>query len=39
MAFPGPCIVEEREATVVAPLESRVTVDAYRNILVTVGGR
>jgi len=32
-AFPGPCIIEEREATIVVPPEWRVTVDGYRNVI------
>lgn len=34
--FAGPCIIEEREATIVVPPGSDVTVDPYRNILITV---
>lgn len=32
-AFPGPCIIEEREATIVVPPEWRVTIDGYRNVI------
>lgn len=34
--FAGPCIIEEREATIVVPPDSEVTVDPYRNILIAV---
>jgi N-methylhydantoinase A len=33
----SPCIVEERESTVVVPPGSRVCVDAYHNLIVQVG--
>jgi N-methylhydantoinase A len=33
--FPGPCLVEEREATVVIPPDYRVDVDGYRNLVIT----
>lgn len=32
----GPCVIEEREATIVVPPGSNVTVDPYRNILIAV---
>ena len=42
-AFPGPCAIEEREATVVVPPYCRVSVDGYRNLRITLeldgGGR
>lgn len=34
--FAGPCIIEEREATIVVPPGSDVTVDPHRNVLITV---
>jgi len=37
MAFDGPCIVEEREATVVVPPGSRVSIDEYCNVVLEVG--
>jgi N-methylhydantoinase A len=37
MAFDGPCIVEERESTVVVPPGSRVSIDEYCNVILEVG--
>ncbi|HET7035558.1 MAG TPA: hydantoinase/oxoprolinase family protein [Thermomicrobiaceae bacterium] len=34
-AFPGPAIIEEREATIVVPPGYHVTVDGYRNVVIT----
>lgn len=36
-AFRGPCVIEEREATVVVPPDARVAVDGYRNLLINLG--
>lgn len=33
----GPCVVEEREATVVVPPDCTVGVDGYRNLVITLG--
>jgi N-methylhydantoinase A len=33
----GPCVIEEREATVVVPPDCTVDVDGYRNLLITLG--
>jgi N-methylhydantoinase A/oxoprolinase/acetone carboxylase beta subunit len=33
----GPCVIEEREATVVVPPDCTVDVDRYRNLVITVG--
>ena len=33
----GPCVVEEREATVVVPPDCAVAVDPYRNLVITLG--
>ncbi len=38
-AFAGPCLIEEREATVVVPPDCRVKVDGYRNLLITLTPR
>jgi N-methylhydantoinase A len=35
-AFAGPCVVEEREATVIIPGDCTVVVDAYRNLVITL---
>ncbi|MGH2559679.1 MAG: hydantoinase/oxoprolinase family protein [Thermomicrobiales bacterium] len=35
--FSGPCVVEEREATVVVPPDCTVDVDGYRNLVITLG--
>jgi N-methylhydantoinase A/oxoprolinase/acetone carboxylase beta subunit len=32
----GPCIIEEREATVVVPPDGRVAVDGYRNLIIAL---
>jgi N-methylhydantoinase A len=34
----GPAIIEERESTVVVPARARVTVDAFRNLLIDLPG-
>lgn len=34
---PGPCVIEEREATVVVPPNCTVDVDGYRNLVITLG--
>ncbi len=36
-AFSGPCIIEEREATVVVTPGCQVTIDGYRNIVIALG--
>jgi N-methylhydantoinase A/oxoprolinase/acetone carboxylase beta subunit len=36
-AFPGPCAIEEREATAIVPPGCAVTVDAFRNLVITIG--
>lgn len=33
----GPCIIEEREATVIVPPACTVEVDGYRNLIITLG--
>ncbi len=33
----GPCVIEEREATVVVPPDCTVGVDGYRNLVITLG--
>ncbi len=35
-AFPGPCVIEEREATVLVPPSCRVVVDGYRNLRIAL---
>jgi N-methylhydantoinase A/oxoprolinase/acetone carboxylase beta subunit len=35
--FAGPCVIEEREATVVIPPDCTVGVDGYRNLVITLG--
>jgi N-methylhydantoinase A len=39
MTFNGPCIIEEREATVVVPSDSQVWIDDYCNVIVQGGNR
>lgn len=34
--FPGPCVVEEQEATIVIPPNCQVAVDGFRNIVVSI---
>jgi N-methylhydantoinase A len=34
--FPSPCVIEEREATVVVPPNCQVTIDGYRNLVITL---
>lgn len=34
--FPGPCAIEEREATVIVPPGCTVEVDAFRNLIITI---
>jgi N-methylhydantoinase A/oxoprolinase/acetone carboxylase beta subunit len=36
-SFPGPCAIEEREATVIVPPDCSVEVDAFRNLVITIG--
>jgi len=36
-SFAGPAVVEERESTVVAGPDTRVTVDAHRNLIIDIG--
>ncbi len=36
MAFHGPAIIEEQEATIVVPPGSDVTMDEYRNVIITL---
>jgi N-methylhydantoinase A/oxoprolinase/acetone carboxylase beta subunit len=38
-AFAGPCIIEEQEATIVVPPGCEVTVDGYRNVIITLNGK
>lgn len=35
-AFPGPCAIEEREATVIVPPGCTVEVDPYRNLVISI---
>ena len=35
--FSGPCAIEEREATVIVPEDCTVTVDSYRNLVISIG--
>lgn len=35
-SFPGPCVIEERESTVIVPPGCLVEVDAFRNLVITL---
>jgi N-methylhydantoinase A len=36
-SFSGPCVIEEREATVIVPPGCAIAVDGYRNLVITLG--
>ena len=38
-AFVGPAIIEEQEATIVVPPGSAVSIDGYRNVVITLNGK
>ncbi len=38
-AFNGPAIIEEQEATIVVPPGCAVTIDGYRNVVISLNGR
>jgi N-methylhydantoinase A len=39
VAFRGPAIIEEQEATIVVPPGCAVTIDGYRNVVITLNGK